>query len=820
MNQNEVKIKIDGIECVAQEGEYILNVARANDIFIPAICYISRCSPTLACRLCLVEADGKRAYACNAKAKEGMEVITTNEEILEERRAIMEVYDINHPLQCGVCDQSGECELQNYTLELGIDSQNYSISDCKRESANWSSVLHYDPGLCIVCERCVTVCKDMVGDNALGTTQRGGAELDKELKESMPKDAYAMWNKLQKSLIAPNDESGQTNCSDCGECLSVCPVGALVSRDFVYSSNAWELKRVPATCSHCSSGCQIFYETKPTSISDRSEKIYRVTNEWNYVSLCGAGRFGYDFENVNVAKDEKQFVKAIEAFKKAKAIRFNSTITNEEALMLQTLKKELGVKLINPEAKAFQDFLKDFESFRGESLYGGDYKEMMSESNFIISVGSALRHDNPNVRYVFNNIQKLNKGAGLYFHPVGDTLIEGLGKNVTPLYHDAGLEEYALYLILDLFASKEELPKETREYLENFHKKSTKMVKETIMEDVTETVVDEETGESKEITKKKPKVVEKEVECIQNELALLLNAPEDFEDIFAKMTAKADNFSMIVGEDLYWHPRAENLTKLLALIEKHTQIKIALIPPKTNSLGVALICDLDAKTDGYTIGYNEKGDFRLSALGEGDLDMPALNQQEGTFTNMHKRVVPTNAALSYGGYELNDIMNALGLGEHLSVDWTSKLPTRKGFETLSFDALPNGFTNAGEELRGYLLKQKTTKVKTFEAEKPDDTCKLEGEIAYRCNPQRQFSDFTNKAHQIFESFALYVSEEKAQSLGKKAKVEIGEVSLELPVMIDAKMSGNIVKVPDFLSSKEIYPLFKSGRFQQVKISEV
>ncbi|MEJ2528288.1 MAG: NADH-quinone oxidoreductase subunit G, partial [Sulfurovaceae bacterium] len=528
MNPNEVKIKIDGVECVAKEGEYILNIARANGIFIPAICYISRCSPTLACRICLVEADGKRVYACNAKAKDGMDVTTSSEEILEERRAIMGVYDINHPLQCGVCDQSGECELQNYTLELGVDSQNYTIADCKRESTNFSSVLHYDPGLCIVCERCVTICKDMVGDNALSTGPRNGAELDKELKESMPKDAYAMWNKLQKSLIVPSDESGQTNCSDCGECLSVCPVGALVSRDFVYTSNAWELKRVPATCSHCSSGCQIFYETKPTSISDRSDKIYRVTNEWNYVSLCGAGRFGYDFENSGATKDEKQFAKATKAFKEAKAIRFNSTITNEEAAMLQSLKKELGVKLINPEAKAFQSFLKDFENYRGESLYSGNYKEMMSESNFIISVGSALRHDNPNVRYIFNNIQKLNKGAGLYFHPVGDTLIESLGKNVTPIYHTPGLEEYALYLVLDLFALKDELPKETKNYLESFHKKATKTVQETVMEDVTETVVDEETGESKEVTKKKPKVVEKEVEYVANELASLLGAPEGF----------------------------------------------------------------------------------------------------------------------------------------------------------------------------------------------------------------------------------------------------------------------------------------------------
>ncbi len=130
---NMVSIKIDGVEYKAREGEYILNAARANNLFIPAICYLTRCSPTLACRICLVEADGKQVYACNAKVKDGMEIRVDTPNILKERRAIMEVYDVNHPLQCGVCDQSGECELQNYTLELEVDSQSYTIADTKRE---------------------------------------------------------------------------------------------------------------------------------------------------------------------------------------------------------------------------------------------------------------------------------------------------------------------------------------------------------------------------------------------------------------------------------------------------------------------------------------------------------------------------------------------------------------------------------------------------------------------------------------------------------------------------------------------------------------
>ena len=816
---NEITIKIDGVEYKTQEGEYILNAARANNIFVPAICYLTRCSPTLACRICLVEADGKRVYACNAKAKDGMEVTTSTEEILEERRAIMEVYDVNHPLQCGVCDQSGECELQNYTLELAVDSQSYMIPDTKRESVDWSSILHYDAGLCIVCERCVTVCKDMMGDAAIKTGPRGGEKLGKELKDSMPKDAYAMWNKLQKSVIIPSNGTAETNCSDCGECIAVCPVGALVSRDFVYTTNAWDLKRIPATCAHCSSGCQIYYETKPASIEDNTEKIFRVTNEWNYVSLCGAGRFGYDFENRVNGKDEIAFNNAVDALTKADTIRFNSLISNEEALMLQMLKEKYGKKLVNSDAYAFQKFLKYYGKPSGHLLYGSDFKEIMT-TDFVISVGASLRNDNPNARYAFNNIQKMNKGAGLYFHPIADSLIADMGKNVVSFTHKVGLEEAVLYLILDLFADKEKLEESTKSYLDSFHFTETITIKEKVMETVTETVVDEATGESKEVSKKVPKMVEKEVEVERNSLVTLLGGNDKFAETFEKMMKKKESFSLIVGEDLYYHPKAENLAHLVALIEKSCDMKVAMIPPKTNSLGVALLCDLDEKVEGYTVGYNENGDFRLSALGDGDLDMPAMNQQEGTLTNMHKRVTPTNAALEYEGYELNDLMNALECGELLTIDWTPRLASKRGFQALAFDDLPNGYTNEGQENRGYLLKNLGRRSGKNEPKPFSEKFVIEGEIAYRCNPQRQFNDFSDKAHQIFETFSLSASTAKAKALGEKVEVDFGKSTLLFDVVADERMEGDIVSIPDFKSANDIYTLFGSDRYKTVTIRKV
>ena len=828
---SKITINIDGQEVQTQEGEFLLNAARANDIFIPAICYLTRCSPTLACRICLVEADGKQVYACNAKAKDGMNITTSTENIEAERRAIMEVYDVNHPLQCGVCDQSGECELQNYTLEMGVDSQSYSVKDVDRSSHDWGH-LHYDPGLCIVCERCVTACKDMIGDNSLKTIPRGADALEAEFKETMPKDAYAMWNKLNKSVIGLTNGTDVLDCTSCGECAAVCPVGALVDTDFMYKSNAWELKQIPATCGHCSAGCQISYDVKHTSIDNPEDKIYRVMNEWNYVSLCGAGRYGFDYQNADVVKDEVAFNAAVEAFKKADTIKFTSTITNEEALILENLKEKFGYKLVNDEAKSFQTFLHDYSDISGTRLYGSDLKEMAA-SNFIVCVGSALKSDNPNARYALNNSLTVNKGAGLYFHPVSDPIIDGLGKNLMSIQHQPLQEEAILYLLLDLFADKESLPSDITDYLASFHSTKTVTVEETIKEKIVEIVkemkVNEETGEEEEVEVEKskmvPKKVSKEVEVDDNKLLEMLGAPESFNDSLEKFLKKKETFSLVVGPDLYNHPNSKNIARLVALIEKYSAFTLVMIPELTNTLGVALINELSGEAGEFSIGYNTKGDFTLSALGDGNLDMPAVNQQEGTLTSINKRVNPTNAALAYTGYELSDIANALGLKSENTIDYTVQLPVTKGFKSENFDDLPNHYTNAGEEVRGYELKNMGRRVGSNEdVEKIDDSLTLGESLIYLANPVRQFNDFTSKASGLDEVSGIYMSEEFLNNSdfnegdSVRVKSEKGEVIAN--VVSDNKIAGNIVVIPSFDSKLNSEALFSGYRFASASIERV
>ncbi len=824
---SEVTIKIDKKEIKAVEGESVLNVARANGIYIPAICFLKRTSASMACKLCMVEADGKRVYSCNAKVKEGMDIVTHTEEIEHDRRKIMEAYCVNHPLQCGVCDKSGECELQDNTMFQQVYEQFQAVQDTPRHISIWGSV-KYDGALCIMCKRCITVCKEMVGDDALTTMARGGAEIDEEKynKETMGKDPFGIWKAINKNLIdkkIPNPDSRENPCTDCGECAAVCPTGAMITKDFQYTSNAWELESIPSTCAHCSVGCHLYYEVKYESIGNNEKKIYRTKNDFHFQSICGAGRFGYDFEN-RARKDERTFKKAIEAFKEAKTIAFSSLITNEEALILQKLKEKYGYKLVNNEAKNYQNFLHEFSKTSGNSLYTGSVDELVS-SNFFVSIGTSLKSDSPVLRYSLNNAVKMNKGAAIYFHPILDPLIDAMQKNILSVNHPAGKEEAVVYYLLDMFANKEALPQEIVSYLDSFKSETTETVEEVVKEKVTNKEGEEEVVE-KTITKDVKKIVNR----LYEEMGVYIT--DDKEKEIEKLIAKKDKYSLIVGEDVITHPRSKNIARLLGILEKTSLFKVVIVPPKTNSLGVALICDLDDSKEGYCVGYNAEGDFRLTASGatkENELDMPALNQQEGTFVNVSRRVVPLNPALDYKGFTLGDIANKLEIIFEYTVDLTEELPQEKGFKPICFDELGSGFEVSGFENRGYQIQPIETKT-SESVEKIAHIDDIRGTVVYRCNPIKQFSAYTAKSTILASdpipnggwADNIYASEEflvaNKLSDGERVRLSSDGVQEELIVLKGEKIDGKIALVPNFLGSK----LFSDTdyRFKDVTIERV
>ncbi|CAM2834017.1 NADH-quinone oxidoreductase subunit NuoG [Moritella viscosa] len=267
-----IKFKINGQEIEVEEGTTILNAARASTVEIPTFCYQDRLSILASCRMCLIEIEGrpKLEPACATVVSEGMAVLTHSQKVVTSREDMLEILLANHPLDCPVCDKSGECELQDTVFEYGKGDSR--LADPKRvfriDDIELNNVITFNANRCIQCQRCVRVCEEVVGDVALGTMERG---LDSEIT--------GVGNSLK-------------DCSHCGNCIEVCPVGALMSTPYRYKARPWDLEKVETTCGMCGTGCSMTIET-------REGKLARVKSQYetgiNGELLCAKGRFGFDF---------------------------------------------------------------------------------------------------------------------------------------------------------------------------------------------------------------------------------------------------------------------------------------------------------------------------------------------------------------------------------------------------------------------------------------------------------------------------------------------------------------------------------------------
>lgn len=723
-----INFKIDGISVDAKKGETILTVARRNDIYIPTMCYISKTTPCASCRMCVVEAEGVEGFvlSCNTPPTEGIEIATNTDALENERTNIMKLYDVNHPLECGVCDKSGECDLQNKTLEFNVEKQNFSARDQSRETKDWG-LINYDPSLCILCEKCVHVCNEVIGDDAIDV-EFGG----------------------YSSTIIPKN-SDVLDCTFCGECIAVCPVGALVSSNFKYSANAWELSRVPATCAHCSAGCPLEYETRHSAING-DDAIYRVKNNFEYTSLCGAGRFGFDFDNKE-SSDEAAFHKAVEALNEAKAIRFSSMITNEEAHILQLLKEKLDIKLFNEDARKFHEFMRAYSSVSGKLHHSGSL-DAIKQADAAIMIGSRIATDNPAVRYALTTAAKHNGARIVYAHPMEDALMQN---TVTQLMkYEVGTEEGVMALLANAILGSADLSDDEREFFNDL--------------DLGYLAAESNIGDE--------------------EIAQMM-----------KSFSRAKNHVLIVGNDIIAHKRSQNIAKLAAMIEKYSSFSLVVVPNEVNTLGASLICDLDIDEDIIdVVGYNAKGNFIISSLPFANLSVPSLNQQEGTFVNIDNKVLPTNVAIGFDGYTLNDIASACGVSSANTIDYTKELKQSSGFKDIAFDDLENYLSPYGDDNRGYLLDEVTCKTNGKLGE-IDDLPEFNGTIIYHTNPVLQFNAYTNQATQLERDTTLRGSAQFAAAAkisdGDKIEISFAHKSVIREFKLDSELKGTIALNPTF-----------------------
>ena len=743
-----INFTIDGQNVTASKGETILQAARRAGIYIPTMCYISKTSPCASCRICSVEVEGVDGFilSCNTPPTEGIVVKTNSGELERERQNIMKLYDVNHPLECGVCDKSGECDLQNMTLEFGVAQQDFSAKDQLRTVKDWG-LINYDPALCIMCEKCVHVCNEVIGDDAI-EVKFGG----------------------YSSTIIPKD-SETLDCTFCGECIAVCPVGALVSSDFKYSANAWELSRVPSTCAHCSAGCPLEYETRHSGIN-ADDSIYRVKNNFEFASLCGAGRFGFDFD-AKATKNEAEFTNALGKIENAEAIRFTSMITNEEALILQKMKEKLGLKLFNEDARLYGVFMKAYASVSGK-LHASASLDAVKQADAVVIIGTRIATDNPGVRYALTTAARHNGARIVYAHPMEDALMKNTATQF--MKYEAGSEEGVMALLANELLKNSDADEATRSFL-----------------------LDLDLG-----------YLEAESNVGDDELSAM-----------SKSFMRAQKKVLIIGSDMFAHTRAANIAKLAALIEKYTDFSLLVVPNEVNTVGVSLICDLDCDDEDLSkiVGYNASGAYIISALEDGNLRVSALNQQEGTVVSIDNRVLPLNAALGFDGYELNDIACALGIESENTIDYTKELPSKGGFKAVEFDSLENFLGAFGEDERGYLLDSVDCQM-DGELEEIADLPEYNGTVIYNANPVLQFNNFTNVTKQLERDTALRGSAQFAAAAkisdGDTIEIHLGDVIEKRVFKLDDELKGTIALNPTFDSSYN----YGSYRFLKSKIVRV
>jgi NADH-quinone oxidoreductase subunit G len=270
--EKTVTITVEGREVTVPEGTSIIEAAKRAGVMIPYFCYHPSLPVAGLCRMCLVEVEKapKLAPACATAAANGQVIHVHSEVAKEARKGVLEMLLINHPLDCPICDQSGECELQDFTYAEGRADSRYREPKRFNPVEDFGGDVLYVPNRCILCTRCVRFMDDVAHDPVLNVSERG-----------------------DRAVIGVFPGEGLTD-PWAGNVIDLCPVGALLSKDFLNKARAWELDRAASVCPNCSQGCNSALEVRDNVVV-RMEP--RSNEDVNRFFLCDPGRLDYRWLN-------------------------------------------------------------------------------------------------------------------------------------------------------------------------------------------------------------------------------------------------------------------------------------------------------------------------------------------------------------------------------------------------------------------------------------------------------------------------------------------------------------------------------------------
>ena len=268
-----IKVTINGKEFETEKGAVLIDVCRDNAYSIPSFCYYKDLEPQASCRMCLVRIDKmpKLQTSCTIKCTDGMVVTTESPEIEKAQRSMGEFLLVNHPLDCPVCDRGGECELQEVIFDWGDVEERFREEKNKAPEKYLSPIVANDPQRCILCKRCTRVCSEWMGEDAIEAGNRGSSTVI---------GTYGGW----------------LNCSQCGNCIEVCPTGTLLDGVYRHATRPWELDQTITTDVYSSDGMQL-------SIGSRAGEVHRIVARDRYVNglngefLDVKARFAHEFIN-------------------------------------------------------------------------------------------------------------------------------------------------------------------------------------------------------------------------------------------------------------------------------------------------------------------------------------------------------------------------------------------------------------------------------------------------------------------------------------------------------------------------------------------
>jgi len=333
MTTKMVNMEFDGKAVSVPEGMTLVDAAATVGIHIPNLCHIKELRGVGACRMCMVEIEGMKTplTGCTTRTKEGMKVQTTTPKVEEIRKFVTDLVLSFHPLDCMTCPKAGACDLQSYAAKLNIRESSFGRKSFNYELNDKSPFITIDNNYCILCGRCVRVCKEQ-GTNVLDFMGRG------------------IMTKVSTAMDKPLHESG---CTFCGSCVDACPVNTIMERDRWQHGREWDLRKQDTVCTACGSGCSVI-------TSSKDDKIVKVNAKDDNGYICAIGRFGFDSlkaANRVATPLKKQGNKLVpttwedaakiagDALKKAGAnagFIASGSLTNEEAYAVQELCREVA----------------------------------------------------------------------------------------------------------------------------------------------------------------------------------------------------------------------------------------------------------------------------------------------------------------------------------------------------------------------------------------------------------------------------------------------------------------------------------------------